>query len=92
MRLLYLTGRGCQRTKLHRLVDAIAGVPSFQSVWDWFNHALPSLTEFFMVPHTRALNVRLKALEESIPSTFKNVGFYSHSPVDPDMPSHLIHS
>lgn len=75
MRLPYLTGCGHQRTSLGKLVDAIAGIPKFEKVWDWFNNAFPSVSTSFAVPRTRALSVRLTALPASLPSNLLDASF-----------------
>ncbi|RWA14487.1 hypothetical protein EKO27_g554 [Xylaria grammica] len=52
--------RVINQNELTPIVDAIAGMAGFQEVKSWFLSAVPKLSQYFVVPESRALHVRFK--------------------------------
>ena len=67
------------RGGLSPLVDVIAQIPRYGDVKAWFFQAVPKLSEYIIIPESRILAVRFKAIADNLLSIGgKAVSDFSH--------------
>lgn len=57
--------RVIEQSELSPIVEAISGIPGYGKVKEWFLSAIPKLSQYVVIPESRVLHVRFKAINHA---------------------------
>ena len=57
--------RVIEQSELNPISEAISQIPEYGKVREWFFSAVPKLSQYVVIPESRVLHVRFKAITQS---------------------------
>ncbi len=57
--------RVIEQSELHPISETISSIPGYGQVQAWFFSAVPKLSQYVVIPESRVIHVRFKAISQS---------------------------